>query len=330
MQVVQIIADEVVQRGIRVPWVGGSQRLVEAHLPEHAAKVFDVVLLLQAVQLVQHQAELVVAEIGQRLAALGGLSLIVQLAQGLDLPCVAVPQVVAVGQYQILAVEQRALIKHRREDEVAGGLQRDVAPPILEDQIDVVILQIQHHHVAVAVKGGQRIPLEEFCLTGIAEARKGQQVQQGGVRGVLQESVVVVEGNGVLVKIDPHIVSVFPHQGDGGSLRLVGELVSLLFAALMLDQVQEISQLLHVQPGQVVHIVKEKQRLRVFKGRIHIADVYLIFDLVKPGRLLCTGDGQRSGQQAERQNHRQQLFHIQASFFSSLFAKYRTFLRACF
>ena len=72
MEVIKAVVDDLLEGVVRVDGAVAAEDLVKADLPEQLAEALDIVGLLQAVEGVQQQTKLVVAVLGQRVAALAG------------------------------------------------------------------------------------------------------------------------------------------------------------------------------------------------------------------------------------------------------------------
>ncbi len=231
------------------------KRFIKADLPEDLGKIVDVVGLFQTVQLVEHKAKLAVAVLRQRIAPISRHGRIVSLAQ-FRISKVFSCQIPFIGEEDLPAVKKRIHEQRPGECKVAERLQRHKVAVFITDHVDAVSAQIQQHSVAAAIKGGVCHAFEQFRLSFGVEARLAYQVQQrADVARIVQKPVVIVEIKRLVLKVSPHVVSVFPcdcrYIPVGGKRRLI----ILVCIDILLEDRQHFRPGLEVDPGEILRAI---------------------------------------------------------------------------
>ena len=192
--VVEEVGDHAVNRGVRLLHLRALEQLVKADVVEELTEAFNVVNILQTVEVVQHQAKLVIAVLRQGLAALAGGHVVVDIGASFRVA----------GQEHVFAVEVE-VAKHRIGHKNVGERRhRDQVQPVLPDQVDVVGRQIELQRVAVAVEGAGVDLLQQRGLARLIEGGHRHGIQGRSGCGAQREEVIVHELDVVFVKVEGH------------------------------------------------------------------------------------------------------------------------------
>ena len=309
VQVVEIVVDEHLEGVVRVGRVVAAQRLVNADLPEGLGKGVDIVGALQAVQIVQHHAQLIVAVLGQGVAALRRGGLVIQPRKRGVRPLAVIEKQVVARREQGLAVEEQAESQRGRDKDIAHRLHRDkvLLPPDVHP--DPVVVQIEGLHVAVAVEGFLLVALKELCLPVLVKARLGKQVDERGIVGAVLEGIVIVEGDGAFVKVKGHGVAVFALDGHLGIIILAAQLVAVIAHAVLIQKDKQIQHVVHFQIRQIVDAVEEIDREGSLERILRVSEIEGVLPFFY-GLLSRRARRKQPGKKDKRQHQRKCSFHV--------------------
>ncbi len=261
MVVIEIVCDQTVNGPVCLFHFRTLQQSVKTDLMEQLVKTLNIMTSLHAVEIVQHQAQLVVAVFCQRLAALAGGSVIVKIQAGSD-----------IFRYDdALSVKVQAAHLSRSCNEVGDRLQWDQVQSVLLNQFNVIICQGDLQLIAEAGIGAVIDLLQKGGLSRVVETGQIGKVQYGRGSGLHAEQVIIHEIDGVVVKIEGQgnillIEIVGSVNGYNGSLRRDRKLDTVIHFR---DQHQKI---VGLDIRQVSHAVQEVER------QIHTCFCALIID----------------------------------------------------
>ena len=289
--VIQKVGDQAIDRPVRLLHFRTPQIGVKADFMEQSAEAVDGVGFLQAVEAVQHHAQLVKAVFRQLLAALAGGGAVVDIGAGSQIP----------GKDHALPVEVKALGQVRRGEEIRDRLQRDQVQAVLPDKVNAVVPQTDFHGVAEALEGFRADLLQDRRFAVVVEAFGHGQIQDVGGHGQHAEQVIVLKPQDAAVKIDGHrdlrgVGFVRPRDRYDGVLRGYRELA-------FEKHPQQRDQVVDLHIGQVADAVQEVELH--LHARVHAVGVKgerAFADLMRPG-----GKGRCAERQQQRQ--RQQKAH---------------------
>ena len=182
VKVIQKIVDHAPNRPVRLFRARSLQEIHQAGVLKELIKALNIVSLFQSVQIVHHQAELVIAIFRQRLAAVTCRRIIVEI--GTD--------------QRVRGIEQFAAIKNevrpgKGHNKVGQGLQRDQVKPVLLNQINAVLTQRENQLVSVTRKGSLIDFLQSRRFSCAIECIDFDSVQQRGTAAAFDEQIIVPE-----------------------------------------------------------------------------------------------------------------------------------------
>ena len=300
VEIVEVLVDHVIDRLVGPSRVRSGQRLHEADLIKHAGKAVDLVDFLQAVEAVQHEAQLVIAVFGQLCAARAGGGRVVTLVIGREL----------VDHDHTLAVIEAVESPAGRQGEIVHGLHRNQIQPVLADEVDAVVPQAQYQLVAVAVIAVILAFLHQGGLPLGVEAGAGGEIQERGHGGELHEQVVVHEFEGVLVEVNDHGEAVLAGvAGDGaGGFEREPVACPVLFSV---DGIEKLHPVLELHVGKVVYAVEEVERQLHAHIHAHRIEGKAVLRDLMPRR---EGRDAKGQEHCQYQEHAEQFFHLVSSF----------------
>ena len=150
---------------VTVCCVGAAERLVKPDLPEGLTEVFDIMRLFQPVNRVKGKAKFSVIERCQFFADGMGFHGVIACAVIVPGEFAVTFKGVAIGDIEAFTVEKDAQAECRRENNVIEGLQGEIKLIFYYESINPIICEINGFRIAVAVKRGFAVALEERTLS---------------------------------------------------------------------------------------------------------------------------------------------------------------------
>ena len=315
MQIVQIVLDKLLDRSVRFRRVVAAERLVKADLPEGLAKAFDIVRLLQAVEIIQHHAELLIAVLRHRIAQRSGLGIVIELGQVGIVAVLIAEKLVVACQEQRLPVEQEADPLRRIEENIVCRLQGDVILVAVPHHVNAVGCEIKNLAVAVTVEGFLLVAQEELGISVFIDARVRDQVDQRRVIGFVKKRVVIIKGDAVPGKVEGDRIAAVPLKGDGVAVIAAAERIVGILADLRIHEIDQLAQIVDLHIGEVVDAVQKVQREGIGQLVLRVGEVGDILALFRGmPRPFRERAGQHAGQQYECEKPCKCLFHILSPF----------------
>ena len=167
---------------------------------EELCKTFNLMGVLQSVEVIQHQAQFVIAVFRQCFAALSGRHGIIEIA--------------AKGyvrtQNQALTVEVKAAQICIWHQEIRQRLQRNQVQSVLHNQVNAVIFEIEYQFFSVTHEGARVHLFQQHRFPRRVKGVQCHHIHQRDSVFSVAERVIVHEIDYVFVKIDDHGRPVVP------------------------------------------------------------------------------------------------------------------------
>ena len=254
MQIVKIVVDEGLEGVVGILGARAAQRFVIADLPEELAEGIDVMGSLQTVEVIKRHAKLVVAVLCQRVAAVLGSRLVIEIENfRIGAFAVIVEDIVA-QKKQRFAVKDKADLGGQKH-KVVHCLQGEIQSVVRHDRMDVVGAEINDQLVAVAVKGGLRVAHDEQRIAGLILVVHADHVDQGGVVGVVHKGVVVHEDDLVVLIVDRHGIAVLALERNHAVVGAGLERVVVVGVQVGDEEGHQLYPFPDVNIGQIIHAV---------------------------------------------------------------------------
>ena len=260
--------NDVVKGRVRGIGVRAHQSVAGVGLIDQVFKTCDAVGILQAVEIVKHQAQFGITELARGLADFLLLHVIIEIGDGILIKTAEFQEI-----QRLPVVEQVHVLQ--RQQEIGKGLRGNIDGVFVRHEVDPVSPEVQHHFVTVALVGASADAAEEPRFFFRMGAVGIQHVQQHSVCLRKDKSIVINKGNRVSGTVNRHGVGVAVRPRERAGLSILGKAQTegdvLVLIDIFLHQIGH--QLAPVFERQIryIRIADKVDRLRA--GIIHAVQI---------------------------------------------------------